>query len=306
MRRGRAVTAPLGEPRSDERKEAVRRYFQATPAPADETRAWRFQGAAGVAVVLAVALLVVGLAAGTVVIAVVAVVLFVQGRLLLAEYRRRYAKAEPKPRDADMDMTLRADLRDAAERAMQRLELTRDELELHSYDASQPGERRLAEQGSGPLVVFGPADRSKGRPGVDRVWRFTSYDLMAICPTGHHLAIYRCRLTFDIGGRSEEDTDEYHYADVVAISTRTRPTKEHAITQIDVGLAALPLSRTMIRAFEIVVSSSDRSSIAVSMHDDDQRGKALHLQESGIDQVIRVVRHMLREKKGGVASATGP
>lgn len=297
---------PLGEPGSRERKEAVRRYFRVTPDASEETLAWRLIGGAVVALGGVVALLVVGALVAAVVCALAGVALGVQGYVQLAEFRRKWRLAEPKPSGDAMDATLQADLREAAERAKRRLDLTDDELELRSDDASLPGEHRLAEQGGGPLVVFGPASGSKGRPGADGVWRFTSYDLMVICPTGHHLAIYECKLTFDLGNRSEEDTAEYHYADVVAVSTTTRPTSEFAITQIQVGPAALPLSKTVTRTLEIIVSSGDRSAIAVSMHDDDKRGKALHLQESGIDQVIRTVRQMLREKKGGVApTATG-
>lgn len=294
------MTSPLGPPGSRRRKEAVRRYFRTSPDPAEESRALWIQRAGLAAMLLAVAvgLLVSFLLA--VLAASLGVVLLLHGRSLLADFRQRWNKAEPKPRDADMDTTLREDLHDAAERAMKRLELTRDELELRSDDIDVNGEDRLADQGSGPLVVFGPASGSRGRPGADRVWRFTSYDLMVICPTGHHLAIYECRLTFDLGRRSEEDTAEYHYADVVAVSTTTRPTSDLLITQIDVGFAAVPLSRTMTRTFEIVVSSGDRSAIAVSMHNDDQPGNALHLQESGIDRVIRAVRHTLRTKKGGI------
>jgi hypothetical protein len=70
----------------------------------------------------------------------------------LAAYRRRYTAAEPKPTDAQMDQLLREDIRRVAERALERLRLTFDELELRSKDVdplTAGAPRRLADQGRG-------------------------------------------------------------------------------------------------------------------------------------------------------------
>ncbi|OZM78079.1 hypothetical protein [Pseudonocardia sp. MH-G8] len=299
------MTAPLGAPGSAERRRAVRKYFRVTPDPADETWALRTIWA-GMALLLgAAALLLVGLPPLALLAVGIGAVVTVRGFELRATYHRRYAAAEPKPADHDMDRTLDEDLAAAARRAMSRLEVTQDELELHSDDvdpwAQLGGRRRLADQGRGPLVVFGPAEGSQGRRGVDRVWRFTSYDIMVICPTGHHLAIYECVLDFASGRRRDEDTHEYHYPDVVAVSTRTRP-REGISLHLQAGTDGdLSLRKTMTREFEIIVSSGDRSAILVGIRDDDRPDQQIVLQESGIDRVIAAVRRMLREKKGGVA-----
>ncbi|HEY4417962.1 MAG TPA: hypothetical protein VGN22_00500 [Pseudonocardia sp.] len=296
------MTAPMGaKPGSDERKKAVKRYFQITPDEHQRTRARHQQQAAVVLIVLAGSLLLVEIQVLAVLVAMVALVLALQGLGGMADYRRRLAAAEPKPSDQEMDYTLDADLHAAAERAMRRLGLTRNDLELHSDEVEPRAEARrrprLADQGRGPLVVFGPANRARGRSGADRVWRFTLYDVMVICPTGHHLAIYECVLDFASGRRKDEETYEFHYADVVAVSTRTRERAELGLELVYSSSIAVPLHRTMTREFEIVVSSGDRSAIVVGIRDDERLDQQLVLQESGIDHVTAAVRRMLRAKK---------
>ncbi|GAA3057794.1 hypothetical protein GCM10010464_22960 [Pseudonocardia yunnanensis] len=297
------MTAPVGrKPGSDERKKAVKRYFQITPDEHDQSRARHQQQAAVVSIVVAGSLLLVEIHVLAILVAMLALVLALQGFTGMADYRRRLAAAEPKPSDQEMDHTLDEDLHAAAERAMRRLGLTRNDLELHSDEVDPPAEARrrprLADQGRGPLVVFGPANRARGRSGLDRVWRFTLYDVMVICPTGHHLGIYECVLDFATGSRKDEETYEFHYSDVVAVSTRTRERAELGLELVYSSSIAVPLHRTMTREFEIVVSSGDRSAIVVGIRDDDGLDQQLVLQESGIDRVTAAVRRMLRAKKG--------
>ncbi|GAA1177861.1 hypothetical protein [Pseudonocardia alaniniphila] len=297
------MTAPVGRrPGSDERKKAVKRYFQITPDEHDRTRARHQQQAAVVSVVVAGSLLLVGIQVLAILVAMLALVLALQGLSGMADYRRRLAAAEPKPSDQEMDDTLKEDLHAAAERAMRRLGLTRNDLELHSDEVDPPAEARrrprLADQGRGPLVVFGPSNRARGRSGADRVWRFTLYDVMVICPTGHHLGIYKCVLDFASGSRKDEETYEFHYTDVVGVLTRTRERAELGLELVYSSSIAVPLHRTMTREFEIVVSSGDRSAIVVGIRDDERLDQQLVLQESGIDRVTAAVRRMLRAKKG--------
>ncbi|MCE0766587.1 DUF4231 domain-containing protein [Pseudonocardia kujensis] len=295
---------PLGKPGSRERRDHVRKYFRKAPPRADEIYARRLIRLGAGIFVAALATLTAGLPAllaGT--IALIAIVTAIQGWRLLADYKRKYASAEPKCADSDMDQTLRSDLQDLAARAMLRLGITIDELELHSEDvgALRQGKTRIGEQGRGPLIVFGPASRSRGRAGRDRVWRFTSYRVMAICPTFHHLAIYECVLQFDTGKRKREETHEYHYADVVAVSTRNLEADDSLDLVFDSEIfGKIPL-RPMKREFEVIVSSGDRSNITVDIFDDERPEVKLLLQEFGIDRLIRAVRRTLREKKGGVA-----
>jgi hypothetical protein len=301
------MTVDIGGVGSDSRKDAVRRYFKETPDSTEEKRAIRMMQLAGVGALFATALLVVGVPAGAAATGLVTLALLLQGLEQRASYRRRFAAAEPKPTDAQMDALLREDLRRASDRALVRLGLTRDELELRSQDVdplAPDGRRRLADQGRGAIAVFGPRLHGQGRIGIDRRWRFPNYEIMVICPTGHHLGIYECVLDLATGRRRDEETHEYHYADVVAVRTTTAAMPDVSVDVLDSAARHhISLGRTLNRKFQIIVSSGDRSSIIVGIKDDDeeQTGEVVRLQESGIELVIEAVRRMLREKKGGVA-----
>lgn len=103
------------------------------------------------------------------------------------------------------------------------------------------------------------------------MWRFSSYDVMVICPTWYHLGIYECVLDFAGGGRGNEDTHEYHYCDVVAVATRTRSRTGPGFELVDDASNHVSLMRTMTQDLEIVASSGDRSAIVVGIHDDAAR-----------------------------------
>ncbi|TWF78033.1 hypothetical protein FHX44_113952 [Pseudonocardia hierapolitana] len=299
------MTTTIGQPDTEERRKKVRKYFKITPDAREETRAIRVMWVGVVGLIGAATLLIAQQSLLALLAAGVGAIAALQGRIALSSYRRRYEAAEPKPSDVDMDRILNQDLARVARRAMERLDVTADELELRSYEVDQwaqiSGRRRLADQGRGPLVVFGPAERSRGRQGVDRVWRFAVYEVMVICPTGHHLAIYECVLDFVTGRRRNEDTHEYHYPDVVAVTTKTRAPEGFQLILPGGGTSDTAFRHTMTREFQIIVSSGDRSSIIVEIRDDDRPEQEFKLQESGIDRVIAAVRRMLREKKGGVA-----
>jgi hypothetical protein len=294
------IHVTIGGVGSDERKKAVRKYFAVTPLERDLYWARALLGIAVACLLLAITLLVLARPGVAALAGIVSIVAAQQGVEQRNRYWMRWNRAEPKPSDAQMDDLIRSDLRRAAERALDRLGLTRDELELRSFDVDPlRAGPRLADQGQGPITVFGPADGVLvARRGVDRTWRFTSYDIMVICPTGHHLGIYECRLDMASGRKRNEETREYHYDDVVAVGTATRGTSEVAFETP--SQYRLILGRALVRSFEVIVSSGDRSSIVVGIKDEEEPDNSFELQESGIDKVIYAVRRMLREKKGKV------
>lgn len=298
------MIVPIGGIGSKSRKDAVRKYFKKTPDSSEERNAIRILILGGTAAIAAVVVLVTGSWFVGAAVGLLALLALSQGLMQRANYLRRYAAAEPKPTDAQMDRLLREDIRRAAVRALQRLGLTLDELELRSRDVDPlalGGRQRLADQGRGPIAVFGPTAHAQGRIGIDRKWRFARYDIMVICPAGHNLGIYECVLDLASGRRRDEETNEYHYADVVAVRTTTTGTPEVTIDVLDPSAQHhISLGGTLHREFQIIVSSGDRSSIIVGIKDEDEPGDIVLLQESGIESVIEAVRRMLRAKKGGV------
>ena len=109
------------------RKDMVDRYFGAPPAASDKffavmlLRAGALSAASGVPLFLvAWPWAVVAILAGS--------ALLVFGGSALTQYAEAYHRAEPNPTDGQMDNFLRSDRDAAAERAMQILGVTRDDL----------------------------------------------------------------------------------------------------------------------------------------------------------------------------------
>jgi hypothetical protein len=228
----------------------------------------------------------------------------------MVDYNDEYAAAEPKPSDEEMDDLLAEDLTGVRKQAMQRLGLTLDELELPSEEWDPVanlarGNPLIGDrQKRGPMVIFGPAFPTLSAVGRDGFWRFAAYEVMVICPTGYHLGLYRARIDFLTGGLDREETQEYHYNDVVAVSTRTTPDQEVNSLDLREG-KPIHFAKAVLREFEVVVSSGDRSAIVVGIQNEERPEEQSKLQPSGIDGVIPSVRRMLKEKKGGAVGPSG-
>lgn len=306
---------------ADHRQQRVEKYFCRTPDPGQQTRAILLMSASALGGLLTIILFAQGSGLG---------VLFLiasgfggyKGVKKKADYDRRYAAAEPKPRDEEMDGLLASDLDKVCARAIQRLGLTCDELELfpQQWDPVANlahGNSFIDQQQKRPWSIFGPEIRGfsfgpKFRAfstvGRDGVCRFAAYDVMVICPTGYHLALYECTIDFLTGRPRDEQTREYHYADVVSVSTSTRSDEQLSFQPLDLRgdeTVGFDFGRALFRDFEIVVSSGDRSKIVVGIQDEDRPDRQVALQPSGIEEVISSVRRMLKEKKGGAVGPAG-
>ncbi|MEO6089321.1 MAG: hypothetical protein ABIQ18_40035 [Umezawaea sp.] len=130
-----------------------------------------------------------------------------------------------------------------------------------------------------------------------------------ICPTSYHLAIYRSVLDFQTGRWSHEETYEYHYADVVAVTTTRRPAPYLELRADDpLGNRKIAVSAPSVLTFQISVSSNETCAVTVGIWDDDDRDAHAPLRESGIDPVIDSVRPGAPRQEGrhGGRVLTGP
>lgn len=223
------------------------------------------------------------------------------------KYQADYNKAEPKPTDQKMDDRLFSDVSRIAEYGMTRLGLTNDDIELAGSDPiSRMASDDAPESLVGPMTAFGPDYGSGYAIGKDGVWRFKQYEVMIICPTNYHLAIYMCVLDFLTGGYRLDATHEYHYADVVAVGTATKPvgSTPQPLVRHDESTAPVRFAATAERRFQIVVSSGDRSTVISEIRNEANPDDGdVKLQTSGIDELITSLRKVLRDKKGGVRDA---
>lgn len=296
---------------AQQRRDRFGKYFAKTPDPADLTKAMIILSVAGVALLIALAAFAAKSGFLGVIFLLGAGYAAVKGFSRKNEYDRAYAKAEPKPSDAEVDACLADDLVTIVTRAMGRLGLTYDDLETvaQQWDPVanlSRGQNRIQAGRGRPMVVFGPMFPASTAVGKDGVWRFSAYQVMVICPTSYHLAIYRTGIDFLTGGLRQEETQEYHYSDVVAVSTTSAPGAPDLTAEFTAHRASseVRFAKTTLREFQIVVASGDRSKVVVGLADETDPEREATLQESRIDEVIAAVRRMLREKKGGTAPPT--
>ncbi|MFI8347128.1 hypothetical protein [Streptomyces sp. NPDC085596] len=244
------------------------------------------------------------------------IVLAVNGMSERRKYNQDYARAIPRPSDQDMDQLLGTDTLSILNRTLPQLGLSHSDLVAprgvtatggssfdQLADSVAPTESAPQPPGASQLAVWGPAFPCHSAIGNDGRIRYSKYEFMVICPTTHMLAVYRCELDLYTGGLRSEQTYEFHYADVVAVRTATKPLVRHGIPLVPRPSQAghyrlLDTERTM----EIVVSSGDRAAITLGVSSSAEL--AVDRSDSlDFPDVLQRVRQMLREKKGGTYDA---
>ncbi|WP_105970317.1 hypothetical protein [Streptomyces geranii] len=296
------MTLTMAETEATERKRKVEKYFHPTPKQSLDQIATALLAVGGIAVLVGLIALNSNAFIGIVMMAG-GIYSAIKGGAKKKEYRDAYEKAEPKPSDREMDRLLAQDLKVIEERAMQRLGITPDHLEIgaQSWDpvaallGTSPSERPEKR----PLVLYGPNLSGFGI-GDDGVWRFQEYEVLVVCPTLHHLALFHCSLDFLSGGLSKEDTEEYQYNHVVAVSTKTTPAPSNiSLEQLNTRTPdddSVHFSKVQRRRLEVSVSNGQSMGVTVGISDEDDSTKRARLQSSGIDEVIGSIRRVLRDR----------
>ncbi len=195
-----------------------------------------------------------------------------------SEYDKEYAVAEPKPSDQQMDKWLEQDKRKLMSDAMKKLELVPEQI-------LRPDE---------PLLIIGPQMPTYIAAGKDGILRFSRYEVVVIYLTSYHLGAYSCDLDFTTGLVLSEETQEYHYTDVVSVST-TNENSPFNVTTVDNKVHPIASHQQ----FSLSVANGDRIKVTVAFPQLEgilQEGKLL---PSGAEKAISNLRAMLREKKGG-------
>lgn len=132
-----------------------------------------------------------------------------------------------------------------------------------------------------------PANEILYRKGKDKVLRFAVYRVTIFLLADHLLASYICDYNFIRKVPLNERTYEYHYQDVVSVTTEESS-----------GSYTLPEGTRYVQAqkFRLSVSSGESIEVMINPHSiaDTVHGK---LQPTGAEQAVQVIRTMLRSKK---------
>jgi len=276
------------------RSEAVRRYFTKTPSPPAYGTAIALGGFAALCTLPALAVIVMGIGkhewnscfSCVSVMSVLAAIGLIFPALLSykrgkATYERNYYLAEPKPSDAEIDEWHRRDREFLKTYAMRKLDLSPEEI------------RR--DNRSRPLVIVGPGPSAQVRLGADSVVRFSCHDVLIIYLTPYHLAAFRCVIDLHDGAIKTETTQEYHYENVVSVSTR----QSHS--PVTVYVEGQPREVIVNQHFALSVASGEQISVATGFKESLALSGNTTFAETGAEEAIRSIRSRLREKKGGAA-----
>ena len=204
------------------------------------------------------------------------------GLMLLGFLMFLFSLGRTAPGDRQVDTWLDRGLDRLEKESLAKLNLTRDQLR------------------SQPLSVRGPILWSTNgvpdgdllwRTGKDDITRFAIYRVSIIQLTDQLLAAYSCDYNFLRDVALNEETEEYHYQDVVGVSTRE-----------DTTSYTLPSGTKLAHAqwFRISVTSGEAIEVLVEADRLYQMTKGDRLPETGADKAVAAIRTMLRSKKGVV------
>ncbi|HET6706703.1 hypothetical protein [Amycolatopsis sp.] len=209
--------APVVREFDPARGDAVRRYFVRTP---------RHRSPAPGAIALAVTALCVAFAAwahdvGSLLPLAIAYFAGKWGWQKVRQYRtylERYAAAEPKPSDAQMDSWLQQDIAALQLKASRQVRLVAT-TKHEGGDLVYPIQAVVGVPSPAGAIV----DSLRVRRGDDHRWRANHYDVLIMFLTNDLISLYRCALDFHTGEPVYEQLTEWHYRDIVGVSTDRIP-----------------------------------------------------------------------------------
>ena len=276
------------------RSEAVRRYFTKTPPPPVYATAVTFSVFAALCTVPALAVLLMGIAKQqwnscfscvSILSALAAIALIIPALLAYRRtkttYARDYALAEPKPSDAQIDEWHKLDCEFYEKYALNRLNLTREQVQ--------------AQNKGQPLVIVGSGPSPQVHRGADGKLRFSCHDILVIYLTKYHLAAYKCLVDLHDGLTRTEVTHEYHYSDVVSVSTQRNQSK------VTLYVEGQPQDVMVNECFTLSISNGEQLSIATDFNESLKLQGTTNFARTSPEKAVTSIRSLLREVKGGAS-----
>lgn len=197
-------------------------------------------------------------------------------------YKKEYERTEPKPSDTQMDAWKAEDLSKIKGEALEKLDL------------QELSEEQIGRDLNKPIMVIGPGSSARAQIGQDGIIRFSQYDILIVHLTAYHLAAYKCTLDLATASTTNESTQEYHYMDVVSVSTQT---DNSGLFALMVGGETKPVAS--YQKFALSVASGEQIQVAMAFPQLEHIIKNGRLAPTGAEEAIKVIRSRLREMRGG-------
>lgn len=266
----------------DSREVVATRYFTATPKEPSYTINYLMLFLAGVLLVREVCNIFLQTRPDCSVPLIVILILFIWGaegrRRKKYRYEKAYKDAEPKPIDEQIDYWFEQSKHQILSGAPHKLGLRPDDISLQKK----------------PLVIVGPASSTKFNIGYDGIIRFSAYRIVVIYLSDYHLGAYTCNLDLITGKLISEQTQEFHYTDVVSVSllTSTRPFKVVTLNGVQHQIHDS-------QVFSVSAASGESIKVTIGFSQGENLFKGGTLPPTEVDFAIYALRMILREKKAG-------
>lgn len=279
----------IQRPHQTDREFALRKYFEIVTKPAITTPAFLAAGGILLAIICLAEYYQQGDSGADnttaiVLLLIVGLTIAVVGGIQMGSIQARYSAAlhaiQPQPSDSEVDTIFQESL---------------DKLLQHSKNILSlfGSDREFSE----PLVIevptltstYGvPPEDLKWQKGKDGTLRFSIHNFIVIYLTERHLAAYTCDFNFIRDVPLNESTREYHYQDIISVATYewsealNEPTgQKHSNAQI----------------FRLAIASGENIEVRIERGQLRQMTKEEDVPTIGLDQTVKTIRAMVREKK---------
>jgi hypothetical protein len=212
---------PSGEPPGvlvGSRADQMARYFRLSPEPMIKREACLTGWAAVLMVVASAVLFAVRVPEFAWLLLMGGVLAWLFALEQTVGYEVDYHRSRPKPYPDDIDGFLETSLAEAVANALGGTNLTADQVEetIRGALGLPVGDRTYAR----PPVVHGPVHDDKDLPVIlgTEIPRYRAYNVLVLCPTDHHLVIYRGRLDMISGKVGKTEFREVYPRDVTLMS----------------------------------------------------------------------------------------
>lgn len=214
------TSKPPGVP-GDSRPDQMARYFRVSPEPAVKREACLTGWSAVALVVASAVLFAVHLREFAWLTALFGVLVWLFALEQTVGYETDYRRSVPKPNPVVIKGFLQESLEKAVTNALEGTNLTAEAVEATIRRALglPPGDRTYRR----PPVVHGPVHDDKDLPVIlGETARYRAYNVLVLCPTDHHLFLYRGRLNMISGKIGKVEFREVYPRDVTLMSVVDR------------------------------------------------------------------------------------
>lgn len=285
---GQRVIAP-------DRRTKVTKYFTKTPDKVDPLWHSLLFGGAGL-------LVLVGIISQNVILAIllVAAAAWV-GKKGYNQYKRyqtfrkKWDAAEPKPHHSELDRWLDEDTADITRRGARRLQVRLDK-ELSQSDLITP-----------PILVVGVPNASDTRNGKlavrvdpdDHDVRADHYNVLVLFLTRQVVSAYRCILEFTTGELLQEETYQYHWGNIVGVSSISIPASrslEEFANLVLIGEGQKKQNISSVHQFTISIVNGEKLPVTTRFGGQSFEGSDGKVHWKGNDHALSIIQSEVRAR----------